>query len=355
MLLFSIMGNLIYIYDDLLLDRFHNKVIFTSRKSDAMKIEIITTENSTLKETGFGTIKACNSVLKSVTSMGHNASLNVCQTVEELNEVVKRKPDLVVLAVKYIITEDEETIWLSEFFEKNGINFSGSQKDTLMFDSDKVLAKSYLKDRSVSTARFFTAVPGEYTRDYDIPINYPLFLKPSDAANGNGVDEFSCVNNFSQFESKVLSLYEMYNLPVLVEEYLDGQEFTVAMIKTKAGDLLVSSVEVVPPKTNSGIRVLGEKIVQTHPEELKIIEDSSIMDSVKKLAIDVYMDLEIRDYARIDIKANTSGQCFFMEANLVPGMSNDSSYFPKAFEMEHGLSYDKIIELIVDEGISRVQ
>ena len=319
-----------------------------------MKIEIITTDNATLKETGFGSITACKGVLDSINLMvGRSAVLSVCQTTEQLDEVVKRKPDLVILAVKYIITQDEETIWLSEFFEKNGINFSGSQKDTLMFDSDKVLAKEYLKDRSISTARYFTAIPGEYSRDYDIPINYPLFLKPSDAANGNGVDEFSFVNNFSEFEKKVSSLYELYKLPILVEEYLDGQEFTVAMIKTKAGDLLVSSVEVIPPKVN-GIRVVGEKMIESYPEGLKVIEDSIVMDRVKKLAIDVYMDLEIRDYARIDIKSNQSGQCFFLEANLVPGMTNNSSHFPKAFEMDLGLSYDKVIEHIVDEGISRV-
>jgi D-alanine-D-alanine ligase len=43
-----------------------------------------------------------------------------------------------------------------------------------------------------------------------------------------------------------------------------------------------------------------------------------------------------------------------MEANLVPGMTYGSSYFPKAFEIEHSLDYDSVIKLIVDEGISRV-
>ncbi len=323
-------------------------------KSETMKIEIITTKNEALKETGFGAIKACNSVLDSINLMGHGTILNVCQTREQLNDVVKRKPDLVILAVKYIVTPNEETIWLSEFFEKEGINFSGSLKETLMFDSDKVLAKSYLKEKSISTARYFTAIPGQYTRDYDIPINYPLFLKPSDAANGNGVDEFSFVNNFAEFESKVSSLHKLYGIPVLVEEYLEGQEFTVAMIKTKNGDLLVSSVEVIPPKAKNGIRILGQKVVESKPERLKIIEDDIVVQRVKKLAIDVYMDLGIRDYARIDIKSNASGQCFFMEANLVPGMTNGSSYFTKAFEMELGLSYEEVIGLIVDEGISRV-
>ena len=53
-------------------------------------------------------------------------------------------------------------------------------------------------------------------------------------------------------------------------------------------------------------------------------------------------------------KVNASGQCYFMEANLVPGMTAGSSYFPKACEIESEISYDKMIELILDEGLCRV-
>jgi len=321
---------------------------------DTMKIEIITTMNEDLKETGFGTIKACDSVFNSINKINHSVELNICQTIEDLNAVVKRKPDLVILAVKYIITENKKTIWLSEFFAKNEINFSGSSKGTLMFDSNKVLAKSYLKNHGISTARYFTAIPEEYKRDHDLPMGYPLFLKPSDAANGNGIDDLSFVNNFAEFESKVLSLYNFYKLPILVEEYIDGKEFTVAILKTKGGDLLVSAIEIVPPESNNGLRILGSKVKMGDTEKLKKIENNIMKDRVKKLAIDVYIDLGARDYARIDIKSNKNGQCFFMEVNLVPGMTSGSSYFPKAFEIDLGLSYEEVVETIVDEGTSRV-
>lgn len=321
---------------------------------DTMKIEIITTKNELAEEAGFGTIKTCNSVLHSINKMGYSVKITLCQTIGHLNDVVTRKPDLVILAVKYIVTEDEENIWLSEFFEKNEINFSGSSKKTLMFDSDKVLAKAYLKDKGISTARYFTATPGEYKRDYDMPMGYPLFLKPLDAANGTGIDDLSLVNNFSEFESKVLSLYNLYHLPVLVEEYLDGQEFTVALIKTKNGDLIVSPLEIIPPKSKSGLRILGRKVKKDNTEIFRKTENIIVLDKVKELAIDAFIDLGIRDFGRIDIMTNKSGHCFFMEANLVPGMTYGSSYFPKACEMEHELSYDDMIALIVDEGISRV-
>jgi D-alanine-D-alanine ligase len=59
-----------------------------------------------------------------------------------------------------------------------------------------------------------------------------LFLKPLDAANGNGIDNLSFVTSFADYESKLFSLYNLFNLPVLAEEYLDGREYTVAVINT---------------------------------------------------------------------------------------------------------------------------
>jgi D-alanine-D-alanine ligase len=168
-----------------------------------MNIEIVTTNNSGLKETGFGAINACNSVLASVRKLGHNARLNVCGTEKSLDEIARREPDLVILAVKYIAIPGQNAIWLSEYFANKSINFSGSPRGVLEYDSSKVLAKAHLNKCGVRTARFFTAVPGQHKSVSDLPLSFPLFLKPSDAANGNGVDDFSFVINFEEFQKKV--------------------------------------------------------------------------------------------------------------------------------------------------------
>ena len=319
-----------------------------------MKIEVITTANGDYKETGFGTLIACQSVLKSIEKLGHEVKLSVCETEDSLNDIVKDKPDLVILAVKYISIKNGEDIWLSEYFEKNQVNYSGSSREILKFDSNKILAKSHLKEKGIPTAEYFTATPGQFESKTLLPIMFPLFLKPSDAANGNGVDDSSFVTNFTDFQSKVLSLYNEFNTPVLAEEYLDGQEFTVAVLKTLQGDLIVSTVEIVPAMSTNGLRILGEKAKKDDLEELIIIADKELGKRVRKLAVEAFLGLGARDFGRIDIKTNKYGDCFFMEANLVPGMTSRSSYFPKACEIEHGMTYDRVIELIVANGLDRV-
>ena len=71
------------------------------------------------------------------------------------------------------------------------------------------------------------------------------------------------------------------------------------------------------------------------------------------LAIDAFNALGVRDFGRIVIKTDNHGECFFMEANLVPGMTHGSSYFPKACEIAHEFSYDKVVELLLARGLSR--
>lgn len=319
-----------------------------------MNIEIITTPNEELKESGFGTLKSCNSILVSIKKLHYNVVVTMCTSKEHLEKVVQRKPDLVILAVKYLSFENEKDIWLSEYFANHLINYTASSRETLRFDSDKVIAKLLLKKSGIKTANYFTAIPGQYKYAKELPISFPLFLKPMDAANGNGIDDLSFVTNFTDFESKILSLYDSFDLPVLVEEYLDGQEFTVAIIETINGNLIVSPIEVIPLLSTNGIRILGHKAKKDDSEELKKIEDNDMKIKLIQLATDSFKELGVRDYGRIDIKTNKAGECFFMEANLVPGMTEGSSYFPKACEIENSLTYDKVIELMIEKGLDRI-
>ncbi|MDH5328121.1 MAG: D-alanine--D-alanine ligase [Gammaproteobacteria bacterium] len=318
-----------------------------------MRIEIITTPNDELKETGFGALSACHSVLESINKLGYDVKLSVCRCLQDLELIVSRKPDLVILAVKYISINNGCDIWLSEYFAEHGVNYSGSTREVLKFDSDKVLAKTHLRKKGLKTANYFTAIPGQYRCESDLPVAFPLFLKPLDAANSNGIDDLSLVTNFAEFESKTLSLYTEFDLPVLAEEYLCGREFSVAIIKTEDSKLIVSAVEIVPPQSTKGLRVLGEKTKKENSEEIKKIGDQKVLSEVTKLAMDAFAMLGIWDYGRIDIKTNKRGQCHFMEANLVPGMKFGASYFPRACEIANELSYDAVIQLIVEKGISR--
>jgi D-alanine-D-alanine ligase len=323
-------------------------------KEIIMKIVIITNPNRDLKETGFGSIQSCKHVLESVVRMGYDAIIQVCQTEYDLNLIVKSKPDLVILAVKYLVDENSKEIWLADFFYSRGINFTGSFKNVLKFDSNKVSAKKMLRESGIRTAEFFTALPKEFKTESELPLKFPLFLKPSDAANGNGIDDNSLVFDFESYEKKILALYEAFDQPVLVEEYLDGREFTVAIIENKDSSLKAFAVEIIPPETTKGLRILGARTKYENSEVLLKIQDQYLNEEIKDLAISSFQKLGGRDFGRIDIRLNNDDECYFMEANLVPGMTASSSYFPRACHLDSDIEYDEVIELVISQGINRV-
>jgi D-alanine-D-alanine ligase len=282
--------------------------------------------------------------VKAMQRAGNSVRLTVCECLEDLQAVVARKPDLVVLAAKFIPIKNAKNLWFSEYFSSHKITFSGSDRETLRFDSDKASAKIHLANMRIKTARHFTATPKQFLSQKSLPLTFPLFIKSIDANNGNGVDDLSYVNNFAEFEAKVLSIYTTDEQPALVEEYLEGRDFTVAIICNSNGEMTVSATEILRQ---------GDK--QQDTECCLQVVDADDSHKVNELAKAAFLGLGLRDFALIDVRMNSYGQCFFMDANLVPNMTLASSYFLRACEIANNLSYDQVICLMLEEFSSRAR
>lgn len=271
---------------------------------------------------------------------GNVVRLTVCGCLDDLEAVVVRKPDLVVLAEKFFLIQNAENIWFSEYFARNKITFSGSDRETLKFDSDKASAKIHLANMRIKTARHFTALPKQFLSQNSLPLAFPLFIKSIDANTGNGIDDQSYVNNFAEFAAKVLSICTLDKQPALVEEYLEGRDFSVAIICNSNGEMTVSSIEILRHGGTDGC--------------LQVV-DADDRHKVNELAKAAFLGLGLRDFALIDVRMNSYGQCFFMDANLVPNMTLASSYFLRACEIANNLSYDQVICLMLEEFSSRAR
>lgn len=309
-----------------------------------MKIEVITTTDNTPKKTGFGSHSTCSEVVEALQRAGNIVRLTVCGCLDDLEAVVVRNPDLVVLAEKFFHNQNAEIIWFSEYFAHNKITFSGSDRETLKFDSDKASAKIHLANIKIKTARHFTALPKQFLSESSLPLAFPLFVKSIDAIASNGIDALSYVTNFTEFEAKVLSICALDGQPALVEEYLPGRDFTVAIICNSNGEMTMSSIEIVRQGDNQ----------QDTDCSLQVMEPDD-SDKVNELAKAAFLGLGLRDFALIDVRMNNYGQCFFMDADLVPNMAPTSSCFLRACKIANNLSYDQIICLMLKVFSTRVR
>jgi len=323
------------------------------REFTFLNIEIITTAIESLSNTGFGSEQACQDFYAAISNEYQNSKLSPCYSLDDIGSVAKRKPDFVILADKHILIRAKDAIWLSEYFEDAGIEFTGSGKNALAYDVDKVSAKKKIFSSGIMTADFFTALPGEYHSKQMLPIPFPLFLKPIQSANSNGIDIDSIVYDFDHFRKKVGSLYETYQSPILAESYLCGREFTVAILETGT-TLNAFALEITAPREN-GVRILSRKVKYDNTETLSTVTDTTLLAEIIQLAKNSFRVLGARDFGRIDIKMDHLNNCHFVEVNLTPGVQKEISYFPKALEMNSRLTYDKMAVLMVQGAHIRVK
>ena len=319
-----------------------------------MHIEIITTPTHRLEDAGFGSARVGSDLLDALRASQHSVLLSVCASPPDLVRVARRAPDLVILATKFLAQGGVEDIWLSEFFACARVNFTGSTRAALRFDEEKISAKKRVAHAGLRTARFFAATPQEFGCEDELPLPFPLFAKPSSAANGKGVDDHSFLTTFAEFEAKTASLFDRFGgRPALVEEYLEGPEYTVSVIDGGPEGLRAFAVEVVPPRSKPGPRILSESVKRANAVQLWAVESTELRTRLEAFACAAFTCLDARDFARIDIKANASGELFFMEASLVPAMSRPSSYFTRACEVSDQCSYEEVLQLIIAAAARR--
>lgn len=328
-------------------------------------IAVVSTITDDLKETGFGTIRTCKVFCESLQKRYARVTFHQITGISSLDDIVHLKPDFVVLCSKYFIDpETKSKIWFSEYFSIQEIKYSGSDRKALEFDSNKSKAKTVLRNEGIATANYFLASPGQYKTEDRLPLQLPLFIKPLDAANGFGIDENSIARDFETYQKKVDELFSLQGTKVLVEEMLPGREFTVAIFDDSSnGVRWTLPMEIVPLKNKQGDRILGYHEKQSNNEELKSV-GQPLCAKLNHLASEAFTALGAKDFGRVDIKLDAKGIPNFMEINLVPGMTPDSSYFVRAcsFQSEYiakdnpelGMNYDELVNKIAELGLLRV-
>jgi D-alanine-D-alanine ligase len=320
-------------------------------------IEIV---RSTTK--GLGSMSRASSDAAVAALSKHFASvrMTVVNDLPDLRAVVARKPDLVFLGMEYVLVdspvgvESPYRVWLSDFLDKHGIAYTGSGRAAHELGRNKPLAKQRILDANSRTSAYRVISQGQpFTRD-DIPLAFPMFVKPTDRGGGVGIDEDSVVYTFAQLRSKVAAITTQLQADSLVEEYLPGREFSVAILKDQgSAQFMVMPIELVAPQNADGIRLLGSQVKSSNTEQALRVTDESIKSSVTDLALNVFHALGARDYGRIDIRLDAAGTPHFLEANLIPSLISGYGSFPKACVLNVRLDYEPMMVKIANLGLAR--
>lgn len=286
--------------------------------------------------------------------------ITIVNTVSDLEDLVARRPDLVFLGMKYVPAEGQYgqnaggKIWLSEYLDEHDISYTGSDHVAHELELDKSLAKYRMMEQGIATAPFVVASQHTPLCRDDIELSFPVFIKPIDRGGGAGIDSASLANNFEELQAKVASISRQYHADSLVEEYLPGREFSVAIIKDYDSDEYQAlPLELIAPRDKNGQRFLSSKVKAADLETHQEVAEGDTRQQIVELATAAFHALGARDYGRIDIRLDATGAAHFLEANLIPSLIKDYGNFPKACKLNLRMEYEAMLLHIVDLAFAR--
>lgn len=220
--------------------------------------------------------------------------------------------------------------------EMLGIPCTGSDAVAIGITLDKALAKLLARSSDIATAPWtiLRAIPEDCA---EITLRFPLFAKPAAEGSSMGITEQSRCENKAQLHDAVTRLLP-YG-PVLIEEFLPGDEFTVGIIDGE----VIGVMQVVPRDAEEHfVYSIDVKRDYRNRVVYRFVDEPDVAD----LALRVWRAFGLRDVARVDVRRGRDGAPNFIEVNPLPGVhpiNSDLVILAKGF----GWTYEQLIGRIV--------
>lgn len=273
----------------------------------------------------------------------------------------EHKPDIVFNIAEGFNGNGREA-QIPSMLEMLQIPYTGSDPLTLSICLDKARTKEILSYYKIANSRFLVA--DDLNHILNLNKNFPLIVKPVSEGSSKGIYSSSFVNNADELRDEVERIISEYKQAAIIEEFLPGREFTVAVLGNNKTAEVLPIVEInfiefpedfIPLYSYEAKWILDTKEnpldVFTCPAEL----DRNLEEKIKNISLRAYNILRCRDWSRIDVRLDKDGEPNIIEINPLPGIlpnPEENSCFPKAARAK-GLDYNDMIKRVLLEAAKR--
>jgi D-alanine-D-alanine ligase len=326
-----------------------NKILNVALTYNLKKNEL---SNNYDDEAEFDDIETVNGIKDSLEKYGCNVIL-----LEATGEIIKKiqdeKIDIVFNFAEGLKGRGREA-QIPALFNMLGIPFTGSDETTLGVGLDKALSKRVVSSVGVKTPKFQLFFNGK--EKLKKTLDFPLIVKPNAQGSSKGIIDKSVAKSEEELFELVNRIIDNYKEPVLVEEYIEGREFTVGLIGNGDDVEVLPIMEISFDKSNDtgfySYNVKKDSETKTNftcPANLTKKEEKTI----KNFALKIYKVLECKDVARIDLRvSNKDNQPYFIEINPLPGLIDGFSDLTLIWK-SMGNNYEDLIRRILNEALKR--
>ncbi len=288
----------------------------------------------------------------------HHVALNKLTTYKQLKQLARDGYDIFVNLCEGYLDWDVPSIDVIQALDLLNLPYTGPPAH--LYDPPKALMKYVAYTADVQTPAHGLVRTVHDAHDVADRLSFPLFVKPSHAGDSLGIDEQSLVHDADALLTKVRALLVEYD-ELLVEEYIDGREFTVLVVAgaeasapSDAQSDALMPVEYRFPE-GSRFKTYALKTSDLHPSANVPVDDVALRERLQDAATRVFAAFGGIGYARLDFRMNAAHELFFLEINFTCSVFYRDGYEGSA---DHILAHDGIgqqgfAERIIADGLSR--
>jgi D-alanine-D-alanine ligase len=235
--------------------------------------------------------------------------------------------------------------------EMAGIPFVGADGLTLGLTLDKVMTKKILVSEAIPTPKFLEV---KDSKDIDgVRLKFPLIVKPRYEGSSKGINDNSVVEDLSRLKQQVDWVITTYHQSALIEEFIRGKEFTVAIIGNNPPQVL----PLVQIRIDGKLQLDNSfyTFSRIHSNTLDYVCPAEISKKLEKmisdLALRTYEAVECRDFGRVDIRVDKDNNPYVLEINPLPSLSTEDVFMVVAKYLK--ITYNEIIKRILNSALAR--
>jgi len=282
----------------------------------------------------------------------HHVALNKLSTYRQLKELSREGYDIFVNLCEGYLEWDIPSIDVIHTLELLHLPYTGATPT--IYNPTKPLMK-YVAHTVGVTSPAHVPVRADADVEHAIAaLRFPLFVKPSEAGDSLGIDAQAMVADVAALRAQVSKLLPEYP-ELLVEEYIDGREFTVLVVaEPDGGCSAFRPVEYLFP-SETQFKTYAHKTSELHPEANVAVTDDALAERLKAAACGVFTGFNAVGYARMDFRMNVAGELFFLEVNFACSLFYADGYEGSAdYIVKHdGVGQRGFALRIIAEGIAR--
>lgn len=273
----------------------------------------------------------------------------------DIPAIIAAKADLVFNLCEGFNGSSEYEMHIAAILEILQIPYTGNRALTLGMARNKSLAKKIFMQEGIPTPRSMTysEMPAEKHG-----LSYPLIAKPSCEDASLGITKDSLIKDFAALKKSFSRIMDKYNQPVLVEEFIDGREFNVAILEMENGPVALPPSEIdftrmpadLPKITGYEAKWLeDDPLYQATPSVCPANLDEKTKEKLQQTALAAFKALGGKDYGRVDFRMNANGEVFVLEYNPNPDISVDAG-FAKAVRAS-GRTYEVFLRTLINNNL----